>query len=38
MPTRVPLRFFVVTFAWSWTLWAPFAGASHRGDFAARTG
>jgi uncharacterized protein len=25
MPTRVPFRFFVVTFAWSWTLWAPFA-------------
>jgi uncharacterized protein len=23
MPARIPLRFFVVTFAWSWILWAP---------------
>lgn len=23
MTARVPLRFFVVTFAWSWILWAP---------------
>lgn len=23
MNTRVPLRFFVVTFAWSWVVWAP---------------
>ncbi len=23
MNARVPLRFFVVTFAWSWILWAP---------------